>query len=418
MPKLACRKCKDTGVVTEWVKTLPFNPGSSDQVLDLMRALKVRIPRKRGEDRETTEAKYLKRFGKKLPVFKGILDVRQRSKLISNYIWETDANNTVRTTFGHHPSTWRKSSRKPNLQVIPKPTSELNELVRATICAPPGYLLVEADSEGIEAVNVAYDVGDPLLMKVCKAGPHGFFMGATQGRPINPHLPFAELKKLCKAEKKRDVHLYDVHKRTIHGTHYGLTPYGMHDEYEEQFPTQAMAAKYQQAYLNLWPSLVNWMARTRQQAYEQRYLDNHFQYRHYFYDVLHWDGKRRMMVLGDDGKRCIAFKPQSDASAQQTEYMLAMEDMAAEGLEQYALLMSCLRLLIHDSLVFLIPRSEENWVPQAIADVMNMPFPEMGGLRIGVEVKVGENMRDQSTVAINQVEWSEQEAPHHEVASA
>ena len=406
---LVCRKCKDTGIITEWHRLEPFNPNSPDQVLDLMRAMKVKIPRKRGEDRDTTEAKYLKRFGRKkgLEVFKYILDFRQRSKLISNYIWPLDAEGTVRTTYGFHPSTWRKSSRRPNLQIIPKPISDINSLVRATVCAPEDYVLVEADSEGIEAVLVAYDVGDPLMMKVCKAGPHGFFMGATQGRPIDPKLPFPELKKLCKAEKKRDPALYDIHKRTIHGSHYGLTPFGMHDEYEEQFPTQAIATQYQMAYFNLWPIFVQWMARTRKQAHEQRYLDNHFQYRHYFHDVLHWDSKRNTYVPGDDAKRCIAFKPQSDASAIQTEYMLAIAELAERQL-QYAMLLDWLRLLIHDSFVFLVPRSEASWVPQAIADVMNMPFVELTGLRIGVEVKVGENLRDQDTVEISQVEWKEE----------
>ena len=408
--KLACRTCKDSGVVTEWLRTEAFSPNSPKQVLDLMRALKVRIPKKRGTDNDTTEAKYLKRLGRKHPVFKGILDVRQRGKLISNYCWPTDVDGTIRTVFGHHPSTWRKSSRKPNLQVIPRPTSDLNKLVRATVCAPPSWLLVEADSEGIEAVLVAYDVGDPLMMKVCKAGPHGFFMGSTQGRPIDPKLPFPELKAACKAEKKLDQTLYDVHKRCLHATHYGMSAYGMSDEYTEEFPTQAIAAKYQNAYLGLWPSLQQWMARIRQQAYEQRYLDNHFQYRMYFYDVLHWDGKRRQHVLGDDGKRCIAFKPQSDASAVQTEYMLAMQDKADAGDARYGMLMDWLRLLIHDSLVFMVPASEIAWVPQAIADVFNMPFAELGGLRIGVEVKVGPTMAEQSVVPISQIEWSEEEA--------
>jgi hypothetical protein len=144
------------------------------------------------------------------------------------------------------------------------------------------------------------------------------------------------------------------------------------------------------------------MDTTRHQAHDQRFLDNHFGYRHYFYNVFTWNKKYGRHELGEDGKRCIAFIPQSDASAIQTEYALAIAEMA-ERLESYAALKSWLRLLIHDSFVFCVPQSEVGWVPQAIADVMNMPFPQLGGLRIGVEVKVGESMGEQSTVEINQI---------------
>jgi len=408
---LACRKCKDTGIVTTWERTLDFNPASPDQVKSLFRHLKLTIPKKRGEDRETTEAKYLKRLKSRFPVFGSILDVRKRAKLISDYLWVPGEDGTIRTTYGFHPTTWRKSSRKPNLQVITRASeeSELPGLVRETVCAPPGYLLVEADSEGIEAVLVAYDVGSPRMMKVAKAGIHGYFQSHVIGQPIDWQLPFPDLKKACKAMKKQDSDLYDVCKRTIHGTHYGLTPFGMADEYEEVYmpkpgdrekTAKAKAERLQNGYLNLMPEFLEWRERTRQQAYTQRYLDNHFQYRHYFYDVFSWDSKRKIYVLGSDGKRCIAFKPQSDGSACQTEYLLEIEDRSLAGDERYQLLSDCLRLLIHDSFVFCIPKSESSWVPQACADVMNRPFPELNGLRIGVEVKVGENLKDQDVIPV------------------
>jgi DNA polymerase I len=398
-----CRKCGGTGEVVLYQQIQDFNPSSPEQVKALMRHLKLKVPIKRGsQGKETTESRFLRRFGKKHKVFRDILAYRQCGKLKSNYLWVTDANDQVRGQLGFHPSTWRKSMRKPNLMVIPKPTSDLNLEVRETVAAPPGCFLLEADSEGIEAVLVAYETGDERFMKVCKAGPHGFFMAATQGRPISPDLPYEQLKAACKAEKKRDAVLYDIHKRTIHGSHYGLTPFGMNDEYQEQFPTVAIAKHYQSSYFNLWPQVLKQQRITTTQAHEQRYLDNHFQYRHYFYAVLTWDSARRTHVPGDDYKRAIAFRPQSDASACQTEFMLALE-ARAQGDEGYRLLMDSLNLLIHDSFVFCLPLSVESWAPQAVAEVMNMPFAELGGLRIGVEVKCGPNLREQSTVEVKQL---------------
>lgn len=415
---LKCKKCKDTGVVTTWERSLEFNPASPLQVKALFHALHLKLPLKRGENRETTEAKYLKRLGKRFPVFRSILEVRRRNKLLSDYLWPSDAEGTIRTTFGFHPSTWRKSSRGPNLQVIPRISdeSDLPQLVRETITAPPGYLLMEADSEGIEAVLVAYDVVSERMMKVAKAGIHGYFLSHVLGEPIDWRLPFVELRAACKAVKKREPFKYDQCKRVVHGTHYGLTPYGMADEYEEMFTpgphdkertAKAMAEKLQGAYLALFPELQEWMKRIRQQAYTQRYLDNHFQYRHYFYDTFTWDSKRGQYVLGSDGKRCIAFRPQSDGSACQSEYMLKIEELAEAGDERYQLLRDSLRLLIHDSLVFCIPEAAAGWAPQAIADVMNMSFAELGGLQIGVEVKMGRNMGQQKTVPVRLAEWKE-----------
>src|ERR1700692_3045661 len=99
---LKCRKCKDTGIVTEWERQLPFNPASSDQVKALFRQLGLKIPLKRGEQRETTEAKVLKRLRAKHPVFRSILEVRRRNKLISDYLWPTDANAMLRGQYGFH----------------------------------------------------------------------------------------------------------------------------------------------------------------------------------------------------------------------------------------------------------------------------------------------------------------------------
>lgn len=445
---LKCRKCKDTGIVTTWEQLLPFNPQSSDQVKALFHALKLKVPKKRGEDRETTEQKYLKRLKKRYPVFGAILDVRKRGKLLSDYMWQPDSEGTIRTTFGHHPSTWRKSSRGPNLQVIPRANypvcfrcgdegqltdvadlgrvwwcahcncvvpADLQSLVRETVCAPPGHVLMSCDSEGIEGVLVGYDTGSERMIKIAKAGEHGYFLSHVKGQGIDWQLPFAELKKACKSFKRMYPVEYEQCKRCVHGTHYGLTPYGMADEYEEIYkPTEEhikegfktplkVAEKYQNQLFGVLPEVKTWMATKRQLAHTQRFLDNHFGYRHYFYNVFSYDSKRGQYVLGEDGKRCVAFTPQSDGSACQSEYILGIEERAeTDGDSPYRLLSQSLRLLIHDDLTFCIPLSEVKPCAQAAASVMNMAFPELAGLRIGVEVKVGENLRDQSVVEVEQ----------------
>lgn len=411
----ACRKCKGEGKVTVYDRIEPFNPSSSPQVAALIKSFGLKMPMKRGENRETTEAKYLKRFGKRadakckckgsadcplcrgtgklsFKIFKSILDYRQRKTIIGTFIWPLDENNRVHTVYTLNPSTLRKSSKNVNLQNIPKRV-ELADMLRECIIAPPGHVLMEADAAAIEAVLMGFACGDPMLVKISKAGVHDFFMSHVRGVPIDPTLPFDELRDLCQKAKKYDKSLPQEEqirercKRTIHGTHYGLTPFGMADEHAEEFPTMAVAAEFQDRYLSLVPSVRQYMKDVRERAHRETYIDNHYQYRHYFYDVFSWDSRRQTWTLGEDAKRCVAFVPQSDGSAVQTEDLLRLNEHPSD-------LPSWLRLIIHDSFILELPESEASWVAQEVAKVMTRTRPELGGLDIGCEIKVGHTLRE------------------------
>lgn len=406
--KYACAQCKDTGLTSTYERTELFNPHSSPQVLNLFRHYGMKPPKKRGSDRETTESKYLKRYGKKQPVFDTIWRARERRKIISTYLnWPLDAEGRVHTTYGWWPSTWRKGSRDVNLQNIPHKV-DLAAMFRRTLVAAPGCVLLEADSAAIEAVLMGFLCGDQELIRLAKAGVHGFFASHVAGQPIDSKLPFPALQKACKSWKKRDPELYERCKRTIHATHYGMTPFGMHDEYQDEFPTLAIATRFQRQYLNLYTSVESTINAVRLRAHKETFLDNHYQYRHRFYDVFSWDQKRyqnalrrglgpaaaesKAWVLGNDAKRCIAFIPQSDASAIQTEDLLHIGYSPEIPPE----VMGWMRLIIHDSFVLEVPKAEADWVGQLMGSVMTRPRPELGGLSIGVEVKVGENLQDTS----------------------
>ena len=75
--------------VAGWDRMLPFNPASPLQVKNLIKHLGLKVPQVKGEDRESTEAKYLKALSKKNAIFKTILAYREREKLITSYMWPT-----------------------------------------------------------------------------------------------------------------------------------------------------------------------------------------------------------------------------------------------------------------------------------------------------------------------------------------
>src|ERR1700684_927684 len=151
----ACKKCKDTGVVEEWVETLDFNPSSPHQVKTLITHLGLPIPRNRGEDKDSTQAKHLKSLSRKNKIFGTILDYREREKLITSYMWPVGKDGRIHTTFSFAPSTWRKNARNPNVQTIPK-RNDLAAEFRRMIVASPGHVLIESDSSAIEAVLVGF----------------------------------------------------------------------------------------------------------------------------------------------------------------------------------------------------------------------------------------------------------------------
>ena len=270
-------------------------------------------------------------------------------------------------------------------------------MLRRCIIAKPGHVLVEADAAAIEAVLMGFLCNDPTLIRIAKAGVHGYFMSHILKQPLDPNMEFTALQKACKAFKRQDPALYEVCKRTIHATHYGMTPYGMNDEYEEEFPTRAVAEEFQNAYLDtVATKLRATIQGLRERASKETFLDNHYQYRHHFFDVFSWDSKYNRWTLGGDAKRCVAFVPQSDASAIQTEDLIDLDAYEPE------LVAPWLRLIIHDSFVCEVPESIAQPCAQAMGRMMLRGRPELAGLSIGVEVKMGHSLAptDMSEVLI------------------
>lgn len=612
-----------------YARLLDFNPHSHVQVGQLIRSLGLKMPHKRGEDRETTEAKYLKRFSRKYPIFKLILDCRERQKLLTTYNWPLDAVGRVHTTYGFHPSTWRKSSRNVNLQNIPK-RSDLAGEFRRMLVAAPGHFLIEADacvdpacrvlkadlswvradavcvgdeligfdedphkdnrfrsslvlatrvvnlprvrvhttqgtiivstehpflarysgykrrwikagklrpgariaflaapwevddtreagylagffdgegwctrtkvgfgqnvgptldyvqallykrgfafnfyhascggvrpgktqragelpvmrealrflgtirpprlmlkargvwegrrtwgkrtlvaqilavepldsgpvvaiqtaaktyiSEGmfshnsaIEAVLVGYNSGSAAYIRLARAGVHGWLTSHIVGSPISEALPDAQLTAACRSMKKLHAAAYEAAKRCIHGSNYLLSARGMHDEYEEYFPTEADARALQNLYFSL-PAgreVRAWQQSVIARAHKENFLETPFGVRHYFFACYQWDSRTQSWKLGEDAKRAVAFLPQSEASS--------IQDLVLLQLAANPAIAELPRLLIHDSIVLEAPESLVNDAARTLEAAMVAPIPQLAGLTIGCQLTVGRN---------------------------
>lgn len=384
-----------------WRRSIPFNPWARADLLDLMHELKVKIPKARGEDRESAESKYLKRITK-YPIFRNCVSYKQRTKLISTYDWDLDANDRAHTTYGFHPSTWRSSSRNVNLGNIPK-RLELAKLFRRLLIAERGCKLIEIDRSAIEAVLVGFWAKSPAYINLAKAGVHSMLVSHVIGRPVPDDLPFDELRRELKAVKKvATVEQYEGCKRCIHGSNYLLSAYGMHDEYEEFFPREYDAQKMQDIYFGTpaGQTVRAWHKATIEEAFSKKYLDSSFEYRHYFYGPMYKFSKREKRWIVDhegDAKRSVAFRPQADAAAIQREDILALESVTSVN--------DYLRLPTYDSLILECPNEYVDRGIEVLVEQFSKSIPEISGLegfdgRIGFEIKVGDSLGSMSEVTL------------------
>jgi uracil-DNA glycosylase family 4 len=356
-----------------WAAWEPFNPASPKQVKDLITHLGLPIPRAKGEDRESTEAKHLKSLSRKNKIFGTILDYRERAKLIDSYMWEVKDDHRVHTTFSFHPSTWRKSSRNPNVQTVPK-RNDLASEFRRMVVASEGNTLVECDSSAIEAVLVGFFANSPRYTDLAKKGVHKWLAQEYAQRPVSKSEP-----------------LYDQIKRVVHLSNYMGTPQRIHEEYSDVFASVKEARTLQDFYFATpaGQDIKRWHQQVLEQAHKERYLENPWKYRHYFYSVFQYSNGA--WVLGDDAKRAVAFLPQSTASAIQSEFVLEIE-------RTRPLLAKALRWIVHDSIICEVPVESGVAAAKDLKGVMEQPHALLGGLAIGAEVKIGPNLRDMETV--------------------
>lgn len=352
---------------------LPFNPNSPLQVTNLCKHLKIALPKGTG-------AKYLRKT--KNRILRKVLECREQGKFLSTYQYKIGTDGLVRTTYTFKPSTWRKASQDPNLQNIPS-RSALASKFKEMFVARPGFTLLEADSSAIEAVIVGYCAESPDYIRLAKAGVHGWLCAALAREPISLELPDEELKRACSSFKHKDKALYDKCKRVVHLSNYMGTAYRMAEEYPDDFPTVKAAKTLQDFYFNTKPgkAVQKWHQSAIARADAEKFLDNHWRYRHYFYNLKAYNAMYGTWGYGVDARRAVAYVPQSDASAIQTEILLSLPEW----------LKPALRLVVHDSILLEVPTAELKRYASALYEKMTQPWPELGGLAIGAEVKAGEN---------------------------
>lgn len=389
VPLNACYKAdilQQPGTDTEFDIRLPFNPGSDDQLRAYAELYRHKLGRNWKTKEATLDAKQLQKFidkyGDKHPLYKLARSIRGVRKA-KGYAkaWVPDELGRLYGQFKNVPETLRLSQADHNfMNVSHRGNVPYADELRRLLIAPPGHVIIEADSSSIEAVMTGYYMGSKSYMEMAKKGIHAYWACQTLG--LEPTKENIALIKNSTDLKTRI--LYETKKRTVHGVSYGMGAILLHFSYPEFFPTIKAAQAEIDDFFQFVPDLQAWQLDTQKWAYKHGYLESPWGFRNYYYQVFNYDTGTKLYRPGPDAKAAVAFKPQHSNGMFQRENL---KMIASRGWLKY---MSAIGH-VHDSNGMIIPEEMVEKAASDLIDVMNRPIKQLGNLIVGVQVKVGKN---------------------------
>lgn len=432
--------------VLRYFRREPFNPASPPQVMAYIRWRGHTPGKDKKSKKDSTNKDSLHRLAKKTkdPLYGRLLEIRALDKVLTTYAYGTkkklaedprsQVDGRLHAVATHKPSTQRLSMQNPNLQNVIADRGGKEALsagFRRVIVAEAGSWLLEYDYSAIEAVDTGWFMGDPLYMRLAKLSIHAYVTSFLAGDPADPKWSDVDLDRHLMAIKARYPELYEQAKRFVHGYNYGMSVRGMVMQFPDVFPTENAARKVEDIYLSVAPKLAPWRNTVREFASKNRFLGGKidyssynptpayhpYGYKHWYYNVLEYravkgiaprgaqvvqiHGKNYTVQLGEDGKRCVAFFPQSTAAGIIKEAMLELFDRDHPNYIGEAFHgKTPLRAQIHDSLLLEVPGPRVEEVDEKVRMAMQRPIEEqpcpaewgMGShLTIGVAAKIGKN---------------------------
>lgn len=181
----------------------------------------------------STDAETLEHYAGRNALCKHLLTYAEINKLLGTYVLgylgeEGNPKKPCRIYDGrihadlvqYGTVTGRFSCREPNLQNIPRPSTDLGKKIRGLFVAPPGYKMVVADYGQIEMMLLAHFAGPGPLYHGIHNGmdPHSATAAALAG--IDPE----EFMEMVKAEEKAAKAARQVAKGINFAVVYGAGP--------------------------------------------------------------------------------------------------------------------------------------------------------------------------------------------------
>lgn len=410
---------KDT--VSRWCRLEPFATSQS-QIVKYMKLKGHPVPKKmketdiEGNPKDSTEKKELERLYVKTgdPFYSKIVEYREYDKMKGTYVdgFLPSKDGCVHTTFTFAPATGQLSSRNPNIQNIPihsqnERQERLIHQFRRMIVAKPGHHIVEFDYKSFHALTTGFEAQDADYIRAARLDIHSFLGAFVLKLPGCDHffqMPDDELQDRLKWVKKNYKHDRDFKwKRAMLGYGFGMGYRKCFQINREAFKNEGEAKHIFDTLNGIFPKAAKWRDSICEIAHRQTYLISRYKFIRWFFDVFHWDAKRRKMTHGDDHEAAIAFLPANDAFGHIRDAMRSLDD---QGWTKQAQLINN----VHDSLLFHMPDSIMDDAVPAIYNVMTAPSSVLvdpvvapQGLYVDVEAKIGLNWENTEELKISTV---------------
>jgi uracil-DNA glycosylase family 4 len=161
-----------TSILQGQAGSLEFNPGSNQQVADILyKKLKFKPAKLTPSGAPSTDEESLAALKGKHPFVDALLEYRKFEKLRGTYadgmLEHIRADGRVHPSFNLDGArSGRLSCSDPNLQNIPRPTSDYGKMARDCFTVEPGFVMLSADYSQIELRVAAALSGDPVMRQI------------------------------------------------------------------------------------------------------------------------------------------------------------------------------------------------------------------------------------------------------------
>ena len=351
----------------------PFNLNSPKQLQEILFD-KMGIPtkglKKTASGSISTNEAVLEALAPDYPLPKIILQNRSLAKLKSTYTDKLPemihpSTGRIHTTYAQAVAiTGRLASNNPNLQNIPIRTAEGRRVRRAFI-APQGSVILSADYSQIELRIMAHLSGDQTLLDAFKNGEDVHRRTAAEVFGVAPEHITPDQRRYAK---------------TINfGLIYGMGEYGL----AKALNIDNLSAKnFISRYFARYPSVADYMQRTKEQAAQQGYVETLFGRRLYLPDI---HNKNHIIRTGAE-RAAINAPMQGTASDLIKRAMIAV----ATYLHDHAL-QSKLIMQVHDELVLEVRETELAHLQATLPNIMATVAEGVLAVPLIAEVGTGAN---------------------------
>jgi len=320
----------------------------------------------------STDAAELAKLKGTHPIIEKIVSHRELAKLLSTYIDAlpklADKNGRLHTTFDQAgTTTGRISSKKPNLQNIPKRT-ELGRGVRKAFVADKGFKLVSIDYSQIELRVLAILSRDKKLIEIFKKGEDVHDATASE--------VFGVPKEKVTPEMRRRAKVINF------GIIYGM---GVNALRQNLGNTKEEAQKFYDEYFAHFKGVADYIKKAKENAREKGFTETLFGRKRFFPEI-----KSSMEYVKKEAERMAVNAPLQGTAADLIKLaMVRINKMIEEKLlkEKARLL-----LQIHDELIFEIREENIALVVPEIKKIMENIYE--GDIPIETNVAIGKNWGD------------------------